>query len=477
MNGYDVVIGLEVHAQLLTRSKIFCSCSTVFGLEPNTNTCPVCMGMPGILPVLNRKVVELGIKLGIATGCRIEPQNVFARKNYFYPDLPKGYQITQYDHPLCSGGHLDITMDGETKRIGITRIHMEEDAGKNIHDEKLPVSYIDFNRAGVPLLEIVSEPDLSSTTEAVEYLRQLRLLLIYLEICDGNMEEGSFRCDANVSVKRSGERQYGIRTELKNMNSFRNVQKALDFEIARHTDLLESGLDVVQETRLWNTSLNQTQSMRSKEESHDYRYFPEPDLIPVVVDDAWVENVRKTLPELPGQKRQRFMSDHGLPAYDAGVLIQSRTLADLFEQCVHLLDAPKDISNWIMTEVLRVLKTRGTDVTQLGISPEGITDIVRLIREGTISGIMAKEVFNEMLATGKDARAIIRERGLEQVSDEAQLRVLIETVMSENQKEVELYRKGKTQLLGFFVGQVMKATQGKANPKLANTIIREMLGS
>lgn len=334
MKAYDAVIGLEVHAQLLTSTKIFCGCSTKAGLPPNTSTCPVCTGMPGVLPVLNRKVVDFGIMLGLATGSRIAPRCIFARKNYFYPDLPKGYQITQYEHPLCEGGSILIETAQGVKRIGITRIHMEEDAGKTIHDEKAPLSYVDYNRSGVPLLEIVSEPDITSTDEAVAYLRELRQILMYLGICDGNMEEGSFRCDANVSVKPAGSARYGTRTELKNMNSFRNVQRALQYEIERHIEIIESGGEVVQETLLWDPSRGVTVSMRSKEESHDYRYFPEPDLVPVEIDSAWIDSVRSALPELPFARRERFIGQYGLPAYDAGVLTQTKAVADYYEECV-----------------------------------------------------------------------------------------------------------------------------------------------
>ncbi|MCE5274717.1 MAG: Asp-tRNA(Asn)/Glu-tRNA(Gln) amidotransferase subunit GatB [Syntrophaceae bacterium] len=477
MREYEAVIGLEVHAQLLTRSKIFCGCSAAFGMAPNTNTCPVCMGMPGILPVLNRVVVDHGIKLGLALDCAIERNNVFARKNYFYPDLPKGYQITQYESPLCSGGHLDIGVSGAQKRIGIRRVHMEEDAGKNIHDERRPYSYIDFNRAGVPLLEIVTEPDMSTPDEAAAYLKELRLILVYLGICDGNMEEGSFRCDANVSVREKGSGRLGTRTELKNMNSFRNVQRALEFEIERHTRLLDAGLKVELQTLLWNPARGETQSMRSKEESHDYRYFPDPDLIPVRVDDVWIARVRETLPELPAAKRRRFALQYDLPAHDCDVLCQSRALADYFERCAELLPAPKDISNWIMTEVLRVLKGGHDDIGSLPVTPERLIGLLRLMQGGTLSGLKAKEVFDEMVATGHDAEAIVEERGLEQLSDEEELRRLAREVVEAKPRETALYRGGKTQLLGFFVGEVMKASRGKANPKLAGTIIREMLES
>jgi aspartyl-tRNA(Asn)/glutamyl-tRNA(Gln) amidotransferase subunit B len=474
---YDIVIGLEVHAQLLTNTKIFCGCSTKAGLPANTNTCPVCMGMPGVLPVLNKNVVDYGIRLGLATGCSIARKNIFARKNYFYPDLPKGYQITQYESPLCEHGFLEIETGSAVKKIGITRIHMEEDAGKNIHDEVEPVSYIDFNRAGVPLLEIVSEPDISSTDEAVAYLKELRQTLMYLDICDGNMEEGSFRCDANISVKPKGEREFGVRTELKNMNSFRNVSKALEFEVKRHISILESGGKVEQDTMLWNASENKTYSMRSKEESHDYRYFPEPDLIPLEVDDEWIESIRKTIPELPSAKRKRFQEHYGLPVYDADVLTQSKSLAEYFEQCTSALDSPKEISNWIMTEVLRTLNEKGIEITELKITPKMLTEMLSLIRKGTISISMAKDVFSEMAATGKPAEDIVKTRGLEQLSDEDDLKALVKEIIENNPEEVQRYKDGKTGLLGFFVGQLMKATKGKANPNLANKLIKEMLDS
>ncbi|MBN1636971.1 MAG: Asp-tRNA(Asn)/Glu-tRNA(Gln) amidotransferase subunit GatB, partial [Deltaproteobacteria bacterium] len=435
--------------------------------------CPVCLGMPGVLPVLNKKVVDFGIKLGLATHCSIADRTIFARKNYFYPDLPKGYQITQYQEPLCRKGFLDIQVDGKTKRIGITRIHMEEDAGKNIHDEEKPLSYIDFNRSGVPLLEIVSEPDMTNTDEAVAYLKELRQMLVYLNICDGNMEEGSFRCDANISIKPKDAKQYGIRTELKNMNSFRNVQKALDFEILRHTKLVVSGKKVEQETRLWDAALNTTRSMRSKEESHDYHYFPDPDLLPLIIDKSWIEDIRSCLPELPEAKRCRFIKQYHLPAYDADLLTQTRELSDYFERCTTILDKPKEISNWIMTDVLRILKAG--NITEIKVTPQMLTRLIILIEEGSISRNMAREVFDEMAETGKNPDDIINTRGLLQISDQDDLRGTIQQVLESHPKEVESYKQGKTQLLGFFVGQVMKATQGKANPKLTNTIIREIL--
>ena len=475
MSGYEAVIGLEVHAQLLTGSKIFCGCTTAFGLSPNTNTCPVCLGLPGTLPVLNREAVEFGIRLGLALNCTIESRNVFARKNYFYPDLPKGYQITQFESPLCTRGHLDIESGGAPKRIGIRRIHMEEDAGKNIHDESRGRSYIDFNRAGVPLLEIVSEPDMSTSGEAVAYLRELRLILVHLGISDGNMEQGSFRCDANISVRPAGAAGFGTRTELKNMNSFRNVQRALDHEIQRQSAIIDSGSSVVQETLSWNAILGATRPMRSKEESHDYRYFPDPDLVPVVIDEAWTATVRKNLPELPSARRRRFMDLYGLPTYDAEQLTQEPALADYYEQCVSLLDAPKDISNWVMSELTRVMHETGVDVRGLKITPAMLTDLISLVKAGTVSGLAAKEVITEMAATGRNASSIVEELGMAQVSDETELKALILGIIEANPGQVAKYREGKTQLLGFFVGEAMKASKGRANPKVAGTIIRELL--
>ncbi len=472
---YDVVIGLEVHIQLLTNTKIFCGCLTKFGDAPNTNVCPVCLGMPGVLPVLNEKVVDFGIKLGLATNSTISERNIFARKNYFYPDLPKGYQITQYDYPLCKKGFLEIDVDGGSKRIGITRIHMEEDAGKLIHDEKEDYSYVDFNRSGVPLLEIVSEPDMSSTKEAVAYLKELRQIVMYLGICDGNMEQGSFRCDANISVKPKGSSTYGIRTELKNMNSFRNVQNALEYEISRHVELIEQGKQVEQETRLWDAGLGVTRTMRTKEESHDYRYFPEPDLIPLIVDSVWIERVKKTLPELPREKRHRFAKDYGIPMYDAEVLTQQRDVADYFEACLKFIDAPKDVSNWIMTEVLRVLKEESIDITKFNVTPEMLANMIALIKKGVISGKIAKGVFEEMHRTGKAAYIIVEEKGLLQITDEGVLREKAKAILDSHPKEVKSYKDGKVQLLGFFVGQLMKETRGKANPKLANKVIKGLL--
>jgi aspartyl-tRNA(Asn)/glutamyl-tRNA(Gln) amidotransferase subunit B len=472
---YEPVIGLEVHAQLLTDAKIFCGCSTKFGATPNTHTCPVCLGMPGVLPVLNKKVVEFMMKMALATQCRISRECNFARKNYFYPDLPKGYQISQYASPPAEHGWIEVEINGGKKRIGITRIHMEEDAGKLLHDEHNPVSYVDLNRTGVPLIEIVSEPDIRGAEEAASYLRRLHEILVYLEICDGNMEEGSFRCDANVSLRPRGTETFGTRTELKNMNSFRNVQRAIEYEIKRQAYVLDAGDAIVQETRLWDDTAGVTHSMRSKEEAHDYRYFPDPDLVPVVIDDAWIEAIRNTLPELPLEKRERFVREYQIPAYDAGVLTASRALADYYEEVVHLSGQPKIASNWVMGDVLRFLNEDKKEIRECPIAPAALAEMIRLIQDGTISGKMAKEVIEEMYRTGKAPGAIIEEKGLVQITDEGALAGTIAEIIGKNPDQLAQYRAGKEKVFGFFVGQVMKATQGKANPKLINVLLKKML--
>jgi aspartyl-tRNA(Asn)/glutamyl-tRNA(Gln) amidotransferase subunit B len=472
---YEPVIGLEVHAQLLTDAKIFCGCSTKFGAPPNTHTCPVCLGMPGVLPVLNKKVVEFMMKMALATQCMISRECNFARKNYFYPDLPKGYQISQYASPPAEHGWIEVEINGGKKRIGITRIHMEEDAGKLLHDEHNPVSYVDLNRTGVPLIEIVSEPDIRGAEEAASYLRRLHEILVYLEICDGNMEEGSFRCDANVSLRPRGTETFGTRTELKNMNSFRNVQRAIEYEIKRQAYVLDAGDAIVQETRLWDDTAGVTHSMRSKEEAHDYRYFPDPDLVPVVIDDAWIEAIRNTLPELPLEKRERFVREYQIPAYDAGVLTASRALADYYEEVVHLSGQPKIASNWVMGDVLRFLNEDKKEIRECPIAPAALAEMIRLIQDGTISGKMAKEVIEEMYRTGKAPGAIIEEKGLVQITDEGALAGTIAEIIGKNPDQLAQYRAGKEKVFGFFVGQVMKATQGKANPKLINVLLKKML--
>jgi aspartyl-tRNA(Asn)/glutamyl-tRNA(Gln) amidotransferase subunit B len=473
--AYEPVIGLEVHAQLLTKAKIFCSCSTQFGAEPNSHACPVCMGMPGVLPVLNRKVVEFTMKMAMATHCRINASCNFARKNYFYPDLPKGYQISQYAQPLSEYGYVDIELDGGKKRIGITRIHMEEDAGKLLHDEHLPSSYVDLNRTGVPLIEIVSEPDMRSAEEAAAYLKRLHEILVYLEICDGNMEEGSFRCDANVSLRPKGETAFGTRAELKNMNSFRNVQRALEYEIKRQQSILENGQKIIQETRLWDDAQGVTQSMRGKEEAHDYRYFPDPDLVPIVIDNEWIEAVKKSLPELPLEKRERFVRDYQIPPYDAGVLTSSRALADYFEEVARLSGKPKIASNWVMGDVLRFLNEDKRDIKECPILPRSLAEMILIIEAGTISGKMAKDIIVDMYRTGKPPKTIIEEKGMVQITDEAALEKTIAGVIAANPTQLEQYRAGKEKLFGYFVGQVMKATEGKANPQLINELLKKML--
>ena len=472
---FETVIGLEVHAQLLTDTKIFCGCSTKFGGAPNSHTCPVCLGMPGVLPVLNKKVVEFAMKMSLATNCEINKSCSFARKNYFYPDLPKGYQISQFAYPLSEHGYIILDVDGEQKKIGLTRIHMEEDAGKLMHDEHNPVSYVDLNRAGVPLIEIVSEPDMRSPEEAADYLKRLHEILVYLEICDGNMEEGSFRCDANVSIRPKGQKEFGTRAELKNMNSFRNVQRALEYEIKRQQYIIENGEKVVQETRLWDDASGTSISMRSKEEAHDYRYFPDPDLVPIIVDNAWVEKMRHELPELPTAKRERFIKDYSIPEYDAGVLTADKALAQYFEDVVKLCDKPKQASNWVMGDLLRFLNEDKLDIRKCSITAASLADMIKLIEEGTISGKMAKEIIPEMYKTGKPPQKIIEEKGLVQITDEGELGKTIAAIIAANPGQVADYRGGKEKLFGFFVGQVMKVTQGKANPQVVNDLLKKML--
>ncbi|MHB8482235.1 MAG: Asp-tRNA(Asn)/Glu-tRNA(Gln) amidotransferase subunit GatB [Nitrospiria bacterium] len=464
---YEVVIGLEVHAQMLTRSKIFCGCSTSFGSQPNSQTCPVCLGMPGVLPVLNKKVVEFAMRAALATHCTISPISRFARKNYFYPDLPKGYQISQYELPLAEHGYINIPVNGVEKKIRLTRIHLEEDAGKNLHEGIDDASYVDLNRTGVPLMEIVSEPDIRSSEEAVAYLKKLRNILVYLEVCDGNLEEGSFRCDANVSIRPAGEKKFGTRTELKNINSFRFIQKAIEYEVKRQEAVLEEGGRIIQETRLWDTQKGITVSMRSKESAHDYRYFPEPDLVPVKIHSGWIEEIRKTLPELPEAKQERFVKEYGLPPYDASVLTQSKKVAFYFEESVSLYRQPKAISNWIMGDLL--------NEEEIPVSPRQLTGMIELIDQGVISGKIAKTVFEEMIKTKKDARTIVEEKGLLQVSDDEALHSFIEEVLKANPESVEQYRNGKERLLGFFVGQVMKISSGKANPGKVNELLLKKL--
>lgn len=472
---YKSVIGLEVHSQLLTNSKAFCGCTTKFGAAPNSNTCPICLGMPGTLPVFNKKALEYIVKMSIACHCEINEVSRFARKNYYYPDLPKNYQISQYEIPVAEHGWIEIETEHGPKKIGITRIHMEEDAGKLVHDEKKPYSYVDLNRTGVPLMEIVSEPDISTPEEASAYLKSLRSILVYLGICDGNMEEGSFRCDANVSIRPVGATELGTKTELKNMNSFRNVQKALQYEIERQTEVLDDGQVVIQDTRLYDPSTGATVSMRTKEQAHDYRYFPDPDLLPLKIEPQLIEKVRDELPELPNEKKIRFSEHYGIPQYDAGVLTASKELAEYFEATAKLFNNYKQISNWIMTELLRELKGDEESIRSCPVTPEKLAALLAMIDDGTISGKIAKTVFEEVYATGKDPANIVQEKGLVQVSDQSELGNIISKVLDDNPNELAKYLGGKKQLQGFFVGQVMKATKGKANPKLVNQLLAKEL--
>jgi len=486
-NHYETVIGLEVHAQLLTRSKMFCGCPTTFGARPNTQTCPVCQGMPGVLPVVNRRAVEFGIRTALAFGCRVNDACRFARKHYYYPDMPKNYQISQYEEPLAEDGSLEIDVEGRVRVIGIQRLHLEEDVGKLLHEgtlETAQASLVDFNRAGVALMETVSRPELSSPEEAASYLRGFRAVLIFLGVCDGNMEEGSLRCDANISLRPRGSVTLGTKVEIKNLNSFRNVQRALEFEERRQAQALDAGERIVQETRLWEADRGYTRSMRSKEFAHDYRYFPEPDLVPLQIDRRWVEDIRAGLPELPRAWRQRAVAQYGLPPYDAEVLTQSRALVDYYEAALREWspapgaggERPKVLSNWVMSELLRVLP--GDDeaaIRRSPIPPGHLVGLLRLIEDATISGKIAKDVFQKMFVSGEDARTIVERDGLTQVADEAALVQVIDSVMAANPKAIEDFRRGKKEAKGALVGQVMKATRGKANPALVNRLLEDKL--
>jgi len=475
--SWEVVIGLEIHAQLATRSKIFSGASTAYGAAPNTQACAVDLGLPGVLPVLNKEVVRMAAKFGLAIGARVAPRSVFARKNYFYPDLPKGYQISQFELPIVEGGHIDIDLeDGSSRRIGVTRAHLEEDAGKSLHEDFHGMTGIDLNRAGTPLLEIVSEPDMRSAKEAVAYMRKIHSLVRYLEICDGNMQEGSFRCDANVSVRPMGQKELGTRTELKNINSFRFVEKAINFEIERQIDVLEGGGKIVQETRLYDADKDTTRAMRSKEEANDYRYFPDPDLLPVVVEAELLNTVKATLPELPDEKRQRFVEQFELSAYDAGVLTASREVAEYFEETAAASCAEAKLSaNWVMGELTGALNKGGQDIADSPVTAQMLGGMIRRISDNTISGKIAKEVFEAMWAGEGDADAVIEAKGLKQITDAGAIEPIIDEIIATNPGQVEQYRGGKDKLFGFFVGQVMKATKGKANPQQVNELLKAKL--
>jgi aspartyl-tRNA(Asn)/glutamyl-tRNA(Gln) amidotransferase subunit B len=477
----EAVIGLEVHAELLTRSKIFCGCAAAFGAPPNTNVCPVCLGMPGVLPVLNRRVVEFAIRAGLATHCTIAPSSVFARKNYFYPDIPKGYQISQYELPICAHGWLDVGLDGATKRVGLTRIHMEEDTGKNIHDAHAQDSLVDFNRSGVPLLEIVSEPDMRTPAEAGAYLRTLRSILQYLEVCDGNMEEGSFRCDANVSVRPAGATTLGTKVEIKNMNSFRAVEKAISYEIARQEQALADGETIVQETRGWDADREVTRSMRSKESAHDYRYFPDPDLLNLAVEPGWVDEIRATMPELPADRRARYERDLGLSPYDADVLTQRKDVADYFEAGIAAGAPPKDMANWTTTEILRVVRDEKLDqalvIREWPVSAAQLAKLIRLVADAVVNRNTAKGLLPRLRGTDVDPEALVRAEGLAQVSDRGALEAAVRDAVARNPDQVAQFRAGKDKVMGFFVGQVMKATGGKANAQLVQELLRAALAA
>ena len=480
MTNFEAVIGLEIHAQLLTKSKIFCGCSAAFGAEPNTHVCPVCLGLPGALPVLNRAAVDHAMRASIALGCTVHETSIFARKNYFYPDLPKGYQISQYERPLATGGAVEFPGERGVHRVGITRVHMEEDAGKSLHEgfaDSDRKTYVDFNRSGVPLIEIVTEPDLRSAADAAEFFSRLRSVLVWLGVNDGNMEEGSLRCDANVSVRPQGQMTLGTKAEVKNLNSFRFLQKALEHEIDRQIDLLRAGNRVVQETRLWDSAAGRTISMRSKEEAHDYRYFPEPDLPPVVVDAERIARIRATMPELPLARRRRFVEQYALPDYDAGQLTQSRALADYFETAVAAGAPAKAASNWIMGELARKLNEQDAGIESSPLTAERLAGLLMLVAKGTISGSMAKDVFEKMYASDRPADAIVAAEGLSQIDDDAEIAKLIAEVVSANAVAVGQYRAGKASTFGFLIGQVMKAAGGKANPKRVNELLKKALAS
>jgi aspartyl-tRNA(Asn)/glutamyl-tRNA(Gln) amidotransferase subunit B len=477
---FETIIGLEIHAQLLTESKMFCSCSARFGAKPNTNICPICTGQPGVLPVTNKKAIELAIKTALALNCRIEPHSVFARKHYFYPDLPKNFQISQYELPLATRGYVEIEVDGKTKKIGITRVHLEEDAGKLVHKGAARImgsegSLVDYNRTGTPLMEIVSEPDIRSHEEAVIFMQTLANLLQYIGVCDAKMEEGSLRCDANISVRKFGVKEFGVKTEVKNMNSFRAVGRALAVERIRHVQIIIEGGKIIQETRFFDDITNTTTGMRSKEYAHDYRYFPEPDLVPVEPSKEWVEEVRKSIGELPGQRKNRFLSDYQLTAYSSQLLITNKPLADFLEECVKLYPKPAAIANWLVGDITAYLNENKRSFKEVEFTPAQLAEILQLIDNGTLSGKMAKEVVFTVLKTGKQVKDVIAESGLTQISDEGELIKIVQAVIKNNPKQVEEYKAGKETVIMFLVGQVMKVSKGKANPEVATRLLKKEL--
>jgi aspartyl-tRNA(Asn)/glutamyl-tRNA(Gln) amidotransferase subunit B len=479
VSRYEPVIGLEVHVQLATATKIFCGCPTGFGAPPNTNVCPVCLGLPGALPVLSREAVELAIKAGLALNCRIRSQSRFARKNYFYPDLPKGYQISQYDEPLAEAGYVDIILDDEAKRIGITRVHMEDDAGKSIHEgykDSSRYSYVDLNRSGTPLIEIVSEPDMRGSSEAYAFLTEVKQVLQFIGVSTCDMEKGHLRCDANVSVRLRGAAAFGVKAEVKNLNSFRFLKQALDYEIARQIALIESGGRVLQETRLYDPDTGETAGMRSKEHAHDYRYFPEPDLVPLRISERWLAEVRSSMPELPSRKRARFIADYGLRPYDAAVLTQSRALSEYFETAAQVSSDPKTAANWVMGDLMGNLNTAGKEIAESPVSAANLGELIKLMAAGALSGKLAKEVFQKMFSTGESAAAIVEREGLKQISDTGALEQVIDSVIAANPKQVEQYKSGKTTVLNFLVGQAMKATRGQANVSVVTGLLKQKLG-
>ena len=475
MKDYEVIIGLEVHAELSTNTKMYCNCSTKFGADPNTHCCPICTGMPGVLPVLNERVVEYAVKAGLATNCEISRFSKQDRKNYFYPDLPKAFQTSQYDLPLCIGGHLDINVNGEKKRIGITRIHIEEDAGKLIHDAYTGDTLVDMNRCAVPLIEIVSEPDIRSAEEAVAYMQTLKSILEYLNVCDCKMQEGSLRCDVNLSVRPVGQKEFGTRTETKNLNSFKAIQNSIEFEIKRQIEEVENGGTIYQETRRWDDAKGIGYAMRSKEDAHDYRYFPEPDLAPIVLSDEYINNIKDNLPEMPHVKKERYMQEFSLPEYDADILTSSIKSANFFEEANEICNNPKAVANWIMGDFARMLNEKEIEINESKVTPENLAELISLIDKGTISSKIAKQVFEEMFESGENAKDIVEKKGLVQMSDEGAIKAIVEKVVEANPQSIIDYKAGKDRAIGFLVGQIMKETKGKANPQIVNKLLLEII--